>query len=97
MTSERDSENHAPSDPDQGTPDERRDPRPRSLESEWDDAPTDPDPERDLGYEWIQFEVFGEAEDADQFMVLPTDRQLLKEDAFVVVDPGHVEDLDDWA
>lgn len=63
---------------------------------EWLRQPADPDPERDLGYvvdEWEAVEARRGGE--QQLMFLPGDEDLLRQEAFLVVSPEDVRDLDD--
>lgn len=85
MTSERDGE----------FTDVDADSRAPTLEAQWKSVPSDPDPEDHLGYEWIPLEVLG-ADGADQLMLLPTDEELLRQDAFAVLDSATIEDLGGW-
>jgi hypothetical protein len=62
---------------------------------DWWDVSQDPDPVGDLGYEVIDLDVIRTANDGRQrVLVLPTDEDLLREDAFMVVDEDDVRDLE---
>lgn len=66
-----------------------------SAEGEWDDQPAHPECE-DLGYElddWERIKATGT--DSDQYLYLPGDEELLRDEAFVVAAPGDVVDLVD--
>lgn len=63
--------------------------------TDWWDVAEDPDPERDLDYELIDLDVIQTAvEDRHQVLVLPTDEDLLREDAFMVVEESAIRDLE---
>ncbi len=64
------------------------------LERQWDDVPEDPDPEEHLGYRSISVDVVT-AEQYGQLLVLPSDEDLLLEDAFIVAGEDDVVDLGD--
>ena len=54
---------------------------------DWERLPADPDPKVDLGYDvvdWDAFEAGNEGE--SHLMFLPRDPELLRDDAFVIVD-----------
>lgn len=71
---------------------------PSVSRSEWRYVPTDPDPEEHLGYDLIDLDVLPTSvEGRSQILVLPTDEDLLREDAFIVVDEPLLRDLDDMA
>lgn len=59
---------------------------------EWRSLPADPDPERDLGYRLIDLEVVP-APVNEQTMFLPSDEEMLKEEAFVIVADDVVVDV----
>lgn len=63
--------------------------------TDWWDVAEDPDPETDLDYELIDLDVIQTtANDRHQVLVLPTDEDLLREDAFMVVEESAVYDLE---
>lgn len=56
---------------------------------DWEELPADPDLNDDLGYEMVDLESY-EAE-GDRILFLPTDEDMLREDAFIV---AGQEDMD---
>jgi len=60
---------------------------------EWQELPADPDPD-DLGYDPIELE-FTRSTASGHFVVLPEDDDLLRKEAFLVVDAESVCDLVD--
>lgn len=63
--------------------------------TDWWDVAEDPDPETDLDYELIDLDVIQtNANDRQQVLVLPTDEDLLREDAFMVVEESAIHDLE---
>lgn len=63
--------------------------------SDWWDVPADPDPVVDLDYECIDLDIIDTTIDGvPQLLVLPRDEDLLREDAFMVVDEESVLDLE---
>jgi hypothetical protein len=61
---------------------------------DWRHAPEDPDPVDDLGYEAVELDMIGtNANGNNRVLVLPTDEEMLADDAFVIVDEASVEDL----
>lgn len=68
---------------------------PNSVESEWDEQPDDPESD-DLGYELDDWErIRATGTDSDQYLYLPGDEELLRDEAFIVVSPDDVENLVD--
>lgn len=62
---------------------------------DWWDAPSDPDPTADLEYDIIDLDIIKTSTNGrPQVLVLPTDEDLLREDAFMVVDEDSVYDLE---
>ena len=63
---------------------------------EWVDQPVDPDAERDLSYELLEWEVVrAQSTEGEQYVFLPEEEAELKRDAFIVADSGSVCDLSD--
>lgn len=62
------------------------------LESEWEAVDDNPDLERDLGYRPIEVEIVV-AEQYGQLLFLPSDDELLEDDAFLAADEDIVVDL----
>jgi hypothetical protein len=61
---------------------------------DWEAVPTHPDPERDLGYEMLDWDVVRASNGSDRLIFLPQDDDMLKDDAFIIVDPELVCDVD---
>lgn len=62
----------------------------------WEDVAADPDLERDMGYRLDDWEaVSARAAGGDRLLFLPTDEDLLREEAFVVADTEAVCDVVD--
>ncbi|QLG29549.1 hypothetical protein HUG10_16590 [Halorarum halophilum] len=56
--------------------------------------PRDPDPESDLGYRLLDLDVLHSSDGENEHtLVLPSDEDLLRENAFIVANPGLVCDL----
>lgn len=66
------------------------------IEQAWEDASSDPDPEKDLDYRCMSIEVVA-AEQYGQYLLLPSDEEQLREDAFIVADTEDLVDLKDMA
>lgn len=62
---------------------------------EWTEVSPDPDPVRDLGYEMIDLEVFRTDDGTDRFMLLPSNEEMLADDAFIVASESAVCDVTD--
>jgi hypothetical protein len=55
-------------------------------ESEWHERPTDPDLQADLGYDIDQWETVDvQNENGDYHVLLPTEEEMLKRDAFIII------------
>lgn len=66
-----------------------------SLPRAWRDVPVDPDPKQDLGFQATDLEVVRTSGGADDHvLVLPSDDDMLRQDAFIVADAESVTDLD---
>ena len=65
-------------------------------ETDWETVSDDPDPVSDLGYDIIDLDVVATSvEGRDQLLILPTDEDLLREDAFMVLDNSDICDLNE--
>jgi hypothetical protein len=64
------------------------------AETEWAGAPTDPDPQQNLGYELSDWEVLSPSRGSGQVVFLPEDEELLREEAFVIADRSTLCSLD---
>jgi len=61
----------------------------------WWEVHQDPDPEGDLGYKLIDLDVIPtETNGKSRVLVLPSDEELLREDAFIVADEDSICDLE---
>ena len=61
---------------------------------EWERVPEDPDEERDLGYrmtEWNAIEA--RRNGTEHLMFIPSDGELLRDEAFIVAHPDAVVDV----
>lgn len=62
--------------------------------TDWGNLPEDPDPATDLGYEAVELDLIPTtAEGTNRVLVLPTDEEMLADDAFLIVDEVSVHDL----
>lgn len=62
--------------------------------TDWGDVAGDPDPAADLGYEAVELDLIPTtAEGTNRVLVLPTDEEMLADDAFLIIDEGSVYDL----
>ena len=69
-----------------------------SVGTDWRHVPDNPDAVRDLGYEFVELDVIPTVEeDRSRVIVLPTDEEMLRDDAFVIVDESDLCDLDEMA
>ncbi len=63
--------------------------------TDWWDVSQNPDPADDLGYEAVELDLIATTADGtNRVLVLPTDEEMLADDAFMIVDEGDVQDLD---
>ena len=61
---------------------------------DWENVPDDPDPADDLGYEDVELDLIPTtAAGSDRMLVLPTDEEILADDAFLIVDQLSVHEL----
>ncbi|MFC6873712.1 hypothetical protein [Halobellus marinus] len=67
-----------------------------AVTEEWRQRPADPESNQDLGYHLDDWERI-RARDADEekYLYLPEDEELLRQEAFIIVPPDGVCDLDD--
>ena len=62
--------------------------------NEWETVPMDPDPESDLGYDAIEWDVVStDTGGREQLLFLPADEDALRSDAFIVADRSSVTDV----
>lgn len=66
-----------------------------SSYSDWEQIAADPHPERDLGYEMLDWDVVKANNRAGHLIFLPRDDDYLREDAFIVADAASVCDVRD--
>jgi len=65
------------------------------TEIDWRNVDEDPDPKLDLGYETVELDMIPtHANGTRSVLVLPTDEQQLRDDAFMVVDEDAVHELE---
>ena len=63
---------------------------------DWETLPMDPDPEEDLGYEPLEWDVVSaENNGRDQLLFLPADEDALRNEAFIVAETDAVCDVRD--
>ncbi|MFC6784584.1 hypothetical protein ACFQFH_01500 [Halobaculum halobium] len=66
-----------------------------STEQEWRTVSPNPDPSEDLEYDLIELDFIPTTtSDGSEVLVLPTEEDMLHEEAFMVVDRGTVVDLE---
>lgn len=75
--------------------DVERDSKVNLTREDWEQAPKNPDPLEDLGYDLNDWEQFQTLDDTDQVMFLPENEAALKEDAFIVAHANALTDLDE--
>lgn len=63
---------------------------------DWKRLASDPDWAKALGYEVSEWEEFDTLDGSDTSMFLPSDEEVLREDAFVVAEDEAVVDLGKW-
>ena len=62
------------------------------MPAEWRDISSDPDPIRDLGYEMVDMEVVRTHDGDGEYMFIPSQEDMIAEDAFMVAEPSAVCD-----
>ncbi len=68
----------------------------QAVSDTWRELPPNPDPLEDLGYDLIELDFIPTSTSGGkEVLVLPTDEDMLREDAFIVVDRSSVTDLSD--
>lgn len=67
-----------------------------AARGQWENVPTDPDLAADFGYALLDLEVIRSGNGREQVMVLPKDEDLLRENAFLVVDEDALCDVVEW-
>lgn len=70
---------------------------PPATRREWERVAADPDVRKDLGYDPMDLEVMDAGDRPDDLVVLPSDEEVLRDEAFIVVSEAAVRDLGDWA
>lgn len=68
-----------------------------AARGQWEDVSTDPDLAADFGYALLELEVIRTGDDENQVIVLPKDEDLLRGDAFLVVDEDALYDVAEWS
>lgn len=66
-----------------------------SQQTNWDEIPEDPDLHRDLDYHMVDLDVFGHG-DTNQVVMVASEEQMLRENAFIVAAEDDVCDPLDW-
>lgn len=67
-----------------------------AIDAAWAAAAPDPDPHEDLGYETRPLTMIKLDEACGgQYMILPKDEARLRDEAFIVADPGSICRLDE--
>lgn len=67
-----------------------------AVEEEWRKQPDDPDSAQDLGYRIDDWErITAHDAEAEKFLYLPEDEELLREEAFIVVPPEDLVELEE--
>lgn len=67
-----------------------------SLDKTWDEAASDPDSHADLNYELQPLTIIKMEENTGgKYMVLPGEEDHLKDEEFMIADPGSVCRLDE--
>ena len=62
--------------------------------SDWESLSADPDPEADLGYAGAEWDVIRTTQkERSHLLFLPTEEQLLKQEAFVIASESAVVDI----
>lgn len=65
-----------------------------TSQADWESVARDPDDAEDLGYRFLELDVFRSSDGADsKVFILPHDENLLREDAFIVADVDVMTDL----
>lgn len=65
------------------------------TDGDWWDVGQHPDPNDDLGYELVDLDVIRhDPGRRDQVLVMPTDEEMLRDDAFLVADADDLVDLE---
>jgi len=62
----------------------------------WEQAPEDPDPAADLGYEHEPLTAIHTDEDAERFIFLPGENDHLTDAEFLIMSPDEVCALSEW-
>lgn len=64
-----------------------------SSDTDWEDVSPDPDLADDFGYEMLDLEVVRARNGKGQFMFLPRDEDMVRNDAFLVAEESAVCDV----
>lgn len=56
------------------------------ISAAWDAAPDDPDPIEDLGYDLMELDVLVTSNTDKKVMLLPSDEEQIRDDAYVIAD-----------
>lgn len=63
-----------------------------NVTAEWEQLPPDPDLVDDLGYEMLDLEVLPTEDGSTQYMFIPRDEDMIREDAFLVAGESAICD-----
>lgn len=67
-----------------------------TVKEEWRQQPDDPDSAQDLGYQIDDWERIAAHEaESEKFLYLPEDEELLREEAFIVIQPDDLVELEE--
>lgn len=56
------------------------------LEAVWEDVPDDPDPIDDLGFDLMELDVLVTSNSDKKVMLLPSNEEQIRDDAYVIAD-----------
>lgn len=68
---------------------------PKTTRAEWEDVPVDPEPTDELGYEWAELDIIKAEDNEEKLVVLPTDEEMIRNDAFMILSTDSVYDVVD--
>ena len=66
-----------------------------ALRDVWEQAPSDPDPVDDLGYEYRPLSVVSVEEGEEKYIFLPQEEEHLTDPEFMIADERSVRELSD--
>lgn len=65
-----------------------------TLRDAWEQAPSDPDPVEDLGYEYGPLSVVSVEEGEEKYIFLPQEEEHLTDSEFMIAESRSVRDLE---